>query len=517
MARRSKSPLRWIARLLASGFAAALAFEGCVRWLAFAPGGANLAERFDLRRPELFAHPVEDLYWVLQTDFALAAGAELVAVPGYDSELGWTGGVVRRATDSPGPWAHPDEVQGDARRTVLLYGDSFSACASPRGTCFQDHLERAPEGAAYRLLNHGVGGYGLDQALLMLERTLDRHPEAAIAFGLLVDDDLDRCALSYRSWPKPRFERTSAGFVAREAAAGRPEPPLAAWYGLRLLLHGTALERTAVHRGSCSLRRIDERNRERCRFLIERLAERLEGREAFCVLFFGERTLAQPERNGWREAGLRSWLDEAGLPWVSTRGPLLAHARASGREVGEYFLANGHLSSLGNQVALRAITEGLAGRYGEAARADFDARELFGTLAPDRIAEVVLGGPQAAARYEYGFRQPFGRVEADRSRLCFRAGVEGPTSVRYELGGLARSFRATAKFIPVGELGPGEGSVLLELEADGEQLTGARLTRGDELELDVELSGRSSLVISVGDAGDGARGDWLYLASPRFE
>ena len=62
---------------------------------------------------------------------------------------------------------------------------------------------------------------------------------------------------------------------------------------------------------------------------------------------------------------MRETLDELGAPWVSTRGPLLTHARESGRALDPYYLSNGHLSPLGNEVALRAIENGLAGRFGE--------------------------------------------------------------------------------------------------------------------------------------------------------
>jgi hypothetical protein len=89
--------------------------------------------------------------------------------------------------------------------------------------------------------------------------------------------------------------------------------------------------------------------------------------------------------------------------------------------------------------------------------------------------------------------------------------------VRYDLGGHARSFAATARFIPLGQLGPGEGSVVLELSADGESLERVRLERGDEHALALDLTGRRTLTIAVDTAGDGAHGDWLYLASPRFE
>jgi hypothetical protein len=67
------------------------------------------------------------------------------------------------------------------------------------------------------------------------------------------------------------------------------------------------------------------------------------------------------------------------------------------------------------------------------------------------------------------------------------------------------------------KLGPGEGSVRLVLSADGETLFEARLERGQApLPLAVDLAGRQRFAIAVDTAGDGGRGDWVVLTSPRF-
>ena len=264
---------------------------------------------------------------------------------------------------------------------------------------------------------------------------------------------------------------------------------------------------------------IEAETRERSRMLFARMVELTErhGVETFFVLFFARPSIETPEHNGWREAFVRETLDELGAPWVSTRGPLLTHARESGRTLDPYYLSNGHLSPLGNEVALRAIEDGLAGRFGEGG-GGWSAEELAGSLTPDQIAEVVLGGKGSAARYEYGHRPPFEATEAYRTRLCFHATGELPTELRYQLGGRVRAFEATAEFFPSSKLGPGEGSVTLALVADGETLFESRLERGGApVPVRVSLEGREQLSIAVDTAGDGARGDWLVLASPAFE
>ena len=508
--------LRRGARLLAVLVVAGAATELAARSLLFGWLGDRLGERAsEVRRPGRVAHPVEDLYWLVGDRLAVRGGASLAPVPDYDPLVGWLGGAI-----DPAGYRHLDESAVGERRPVLLYGDSYAACVVPAGGCFQDHLERHALGATHAIVNYGVGGFGLDQAVLLFEATAERFAERdpQVVLGVLVDDDLDRCALGYRGWPKPRFERAGASWEARPAAPQRPDPPWTS-YALRLGLHGEALADSRLHDALCERAAIEAENRARCEALLARLAEgvRTRGLDAFVVLFFGPASIAAPEHNGWRERFLTDTLDALGLDWVSTRGALTRHAEQSGRAPADYYQANGHLDPLGNQVALRAITEGLQGRFRDAARFEWSPAELAGPVTADRIAAVVLGDEGSAARYEYGFREPFEHTEADRSRLCYRATGEAPTELHYELGGRVNAFEASARFIPLGDLGPGEGSVRLVLRADGERLYERRLERGDgPVPVRVDLSGRERLVIAVDTAGDGERGDWLVLTSPRF-
>jgi hypothetical protein len=504
-----------LAALAGAALFAALLLEGLVRLVLFtgAATGSELASR--VRLPERFAHPSEDLYWVLQADFN---PRELRPVPGYDPRLGWLG---ERIASSAGELWLLDADSAGERRPVLLYGDSYAACASPRGTCFQDYLDQSELGSTHRILNHGVPGYGLDQIALLVEATLDDYlaRDPVVVIGVLVDDDLDRAGLAMRGWPKPRFERSRDGWELAPAAAETPRPPRLVSYALRLLIHGELLGHSRLHDALCSVDEVEAENRERSRMLLARLVEHTErrGLESFFLLFYGHESIEAPERNGWREAFLRETLDELGARWVSTRGPLLSHASASGRALDTYYLANGHLSPLGNEVALRAIQDGLGGRFGEGG-GGWSESELAGTLSPDQIAEVVLGGKGSAARYEYGNRPPFEATEEYKTRLCFHATGKRPTELRYELGGRVRAFEATATFIPSANLGPGQGSVHLALVADGAPLVEARLERGaPPLDVRVDLEGRQALAIAVDTAEDGSRGDWIVLASPRFE
>jgi hypothetical protein len=506
---------RLLVRLALVALASVVLFELSVRALLFADFADSWPLARELRSPPRFAHwTVDDLYWELQQTFAEVPRRR--EVPSFDPLVGWLGhGVLA------GDRTHVGARKLGERRPVLLYGDSYSACLVAPGGCFQGVMERHPLGARYGLLNHGVGGYGLDQAALLFDATVDHYAERdpVVVMGILVDSDLDRCALSLRGWPKPRLERE--GGVWRIPPEPVPEnrsmAPGAAFYGWRLLLHTTQLVPEGVHDALCSEGVLEERNRERCAALLAWIAEGVERRgvEAFFLLFHRQGSLPDPGKSGWREPFLIAQLEALDLPWVSTRAPLLAHAEASGRPLDDYYQENGHLSALGNEAAFGAIQVGLAGRFGDGPVPEWSAVELAGRLTPDRIAAVVPGGPKGAARYEYGSRPPF--TARERSRLCIRAAQQGPTDVRYDLFGRALAFEASARLMPVGSLGPGEGSVGLTLLVDGEPRARHVVRRGDEpLHVQVELTGSETLVLRVDEAGDAIHGDWLVLVDPTF-
>jgi len=92
----------------------------------------------------------------------------------------------------------------------------------------------------------------------------------------------------------------------------------------------------------------------------------------------------------------------------------------------------GHLNARGNEVAFRAILDGIDGHYGERGR--------VAEITPAVFEDVELRGEQAVARFETGLWGPYQAPE-DRERLCFRVGEEGPVQMRYRLDGRARGFR----------------------------------------------------------------------------
>jgi hypothetical protein len=86
---------------------------------------------------------------------------------------------------------------------ILFFGDSFVESAACSDDTLPAKVERA---TGVDTPNYGVGGYGLDQMLLSVERvkrTFDR-PDDLVLVGLIADD-VDRILLTIRSSPKPYF------------------------------------------------------------------------------------------------------------------------------------------------------------------------------------------------------------------------------------------------------------------------------------------------------------------------
>jgi hypothetical protein len=489
-----RRPLAWLVRLTLVLVVASLLFEGAVRLLLFDARASGLSVAAALRQPTRLGYAEnDDEWWLLRQRFA--DPDRVIEPPKYDPVLGWRG-MNRIQAD----YDHGSRENLNGRRPVLLYGDSFIQCLTSRGECWEGLLEGSPFAAEHCAINYGVGGYGLDQIYLLLDLSLERWVELnpVVVIGILVEEDLGRCRLSFRGWPKPRLEIRGGQLVAERSAVPTMEELSrelgATSYGLRLL-------RGAKGAGA----QVDvEAYRALTHRILEETVELLRARELehFFLLFNTEGALAEPERLAWHGRALVADLDALGAPWVSTRGLLEAELQA-GRSLAELFDETGHLSPLGNHLSFQALANGLRGTFDGAP----------GTPVPTvaGIERVVLNGKRAEARYECGVRPQFPDPR-DVGRLCVRVGRGGPSEVHYRLDGQVGAFRARARLIGSG------GSVGLTLLADGEVVFPRQELAADgELVVRADLTGRRELTIEVDDAGDGVRGDSVALVGARFE
>ena len=351
---------RVLARVLVALVVGLLTVEACVRALVWyeVPYTRRLRER--LRNPANFAPSVTDEYWKLR--FLFADRDRHRPPQAYHPELGWISGRIDRDT-----FEHRDAARLRGRRPILLYGDSFTACETSAADCWEGLLERTELGERFAILNYGTGGYGLDQMLMLMRRSLDRYAalDPLVLVGILVDDDLDRTLLSFRGWPKPRYTLEDGELVAHTELRRDPaeflaeNPPRIASYAWRWLVNGTTLvPRSQRLRWSGTLAAFGEA-RGLSRSILEAMKQETSSRslDLAVIVFHGKGWLDSRPPRSWREPFLVAELDRLAIPWALSRTPL---EQASG-EVRDYFFLGGrhggHLTPLGNEVVFEALAD----------------------------------------------------------------------------------------------------------------------------------------------------------------
>ncbi len=380
--RRRRALLALLTGFLLAGVGGELLF----RQLLFGDSGWAQRAGGRFRRAQRFADPTSDEdFWKLQ---------HLFRPSGSRRDLRWHHPRLGWITSSFGkqPFRHEDEPSVGDRRPVLLFGDSFARGAYPPRYGWQGLLARKPSLASrYRLLNFGVRGYGVDQTLLLMKAVLpewrDRSP--VVVFSLLVDDDLDRCALRFRSGPKPWFEVEGGELLLHEPGDGgttawlRDHPPRIRSYLWRYVSRDWTWLPAVLRPPSGRDPETIERKRALARAILEEAQATLDaaGLEYFVWLFHGEHTIERAPGDDWRERVVLDVCEERGIPWVSSRRAILEHSEESGAPVEDYFLQSeedvqmaGHYNHRGNHAAFPALRRGLMRR--------FDSRSVDPVSAP---------------------------------------------------------------------------------------------------------------------------------------
>jgi hypothetical protein len=347
-----------------------LLLEGAMRAVLFADAMKSTALAHELRKPGLYAQSGGADYWKLYTRFE-QPGSRRRHNP-FSAHFGWLKDDIDAAT-----LAHADEQDLGARTPVLLFGDSFAGCVRRAGDCWQDLLASSELAERYRLLNYGVGGYGFDQAYLLMHDVVARFraQQPVVAMALLVDDDLDRCYTSVRIRPKPYFTVENDALRLHEVVEEDPlrfvelDPPGISSYFLRWCLFGSGwFARDAAQAWTHERDHVAEKEAVTARLIASAHAE-LEalGVTHFFLLFHGQGALTATGPYGWQEPFLYAELTRLGVPFVSSKRYLCAAARRTGQAPPDFFYqeepGTGHYTSEANAIVFDALRDGLAGRF----------------------------------------------------------------------------------------------------------------------------------------------------------
>ena len=315
---------------------------------------SDLALFAPLRRPERYASWFsDDDFWKLQQRF----GGEYPPPESTHPELGWVAEVDHATL------VHVEADRVGERRPVLLYGDSFAG-GVPGAERFQEILNSDPEFAReHYLLNHGVGGYGTDQVLLLLRRTLDHYDDPFVVLSLMTLD-LDRSVLSVRTGQKPRFRVENGELVLEPTQILEDShrffaenPPRIGSYLARLVVN----HRRFPHRVAASVRgdaRIVERKRAVNELIIRAQLEEVRRRGLDHVFLVFEPQEALREGPDWRAVFVRELLETEGVETMWARDVL----PATGADPADYYIPDdGHPNTAFNRLVAEALAARILG------------------------------------------------------------------------------------------------------------------------------------------------------------
>lgn len=240
-----------------------------------------------------------------------------------------------------------------ARPLTLVVGDSFAfGDEVDDDATFPAVLERL---TGQPVINAGVPGYGLDQAVLRAERLAAvYHPDTIIVS--FIPHDVLRCQMSYWSGhPKPFFEIAGGALSPRPAPEPPPDPlaPLK-----RLLAYSMTMELllpTWLHWQGPYEEAAHTHGREVACALMARLAAFATARGISVVVLAQPQQPSETAEHLELKDGVLACARAAGLPALDLF-PAIAALPSDRREA----LFHGHMTPAGNQLVAESLARLLA-------------------------------------------------------------------------------------------------------------------------------------------------------------
>ena len=485
----------------------------------------------ELREPRRWANHKTELYHRLSARWGDpsrdAIRDDLWKAVGHP-DLGWVSGSI-----DPETLAHGDERELNGRRPILLYGDSFARGVGARSTRFQGLCERSDLAEDHAILNYGLGGYGTDQTYLLLRSTVERYraKDPIVVYSFLLDDDLDRAPLGYKSGVRPRLQPTLDGGVERvdERCCAAEEyferhPLPRSGYAWRLLCqwpHWPEPWRVRFSGEQARVERVHQLNRHVFTALKRELDQL--GVEWFVLIFHGEKSATEMDLWAPHEAFVLETLEELGIPYVSSRRDLCRTAMETGGDLQagmqRLFIpkgqsGGGHYTPLGHVAAFETLRRGIQGLFQTEA---YEWPEPDDGFQPQRCIDLP-GFRDAIASLPDG-RAAF-LTDRHEDALYRIAPGKTPTVLTWDLNGLAHVLQFHASLQPRHlnqDSKKAAGPLRVVVEADGETLIDETVQRDHPLERQcLYLRSRNRITLSVASA-DGSEPGWLVMRNATLQ
>lgn len=437
---RPRTGLFWALRIGWVLIATVLGLEGVLRLALFHPNWLPMGE--GLRNPGLFFYGETPDFWLLRAHLRgrQGAGPAEYAHP----VLGWTSGRFNSES-----YEHEDEADLNGRRPVILLGDSFAGCHGDLERRFEQLMDEGPLGETHALLNYGVGGYGVDQIVLLGMETLKRFEgqDAVFILSMLVDDDLNRVILPFRGHPKPwvKSDGQRAIRIVRPPLPADPGEyldlytPRVPWWSLRLFRQQVLMNKKEMREAS-GIALMQESMRRTVTASVLQFHDQLkaQGEQGFVMLFLNRNRQEGKTRPGNWLPWLESVLEGHHIPWVRASNEIALHQARTGRPMDDYFATTGpgkgHYTALGNELTHLSLERGI--------RQAFDGPSFV----LQEITSRELIGKGAYSRWE---RFSYGGFTADDlPHTLMRAGAGGRAQLLFKVVQNARQFSAILRPLP---------------------------------------------------------------------
>ena len=310
-----------------------------------------------LRDPSLYADPLsDDDYHKLKFRWQ-TFGYYINPIGSIDLTLGW---APRKTQENPLGITSKTPYEKEFKEgTILFFGDSFVQGMGAIEERIPQQLDMLlPD---RRVLNYGVGGYGVDQILLRFRETHPSFRNPIIVLGIFMMD-LDRSILSVRTSQKPYFVLENEELVLRGLPINPdPEaflaahPPSINSYLVAFLTRRARLG--ADDHTELSYMREEKKliNRHLLKAIVEEAKQHQQ--PLFLVVFYIKQDL---KKTGWREIYLREEIKQLGVPYLDSKPPILEAAKTQDLPLNAFFRnTDPHLNGLGNRVVAEALAKRL--------------------------------------------------------------------------------------------------------------------------------------------------------------
>ena len=309
-------------------------------------GGLAFSSWDRLGNPAVYFDPLcDEDYWLALRRGEWGSSLHRVAPSEQHASTGWIPDRSSLDALEAFPTLHrPAEYD----ETIALFGDSYFFGTTPSGTRISDSLQGLRPKS--RILNFGVGGYGLGQILLRLEdRMTVLDPGSWVIIGVLTTD-IDRAILQVRDAPKPWFSLTEAGGLSAHFPA---QDPVTQWFKEHPVSANSLLWRRLIRTVQLYKSRGSEATMPACavaekkalsQAIFSRVSAVCQAGGLKCVVMGLYRPIDLKQGAGWRAEAIQS-AQKYGLALIDTAPKM----RASSTGWAELYGADDHPNPSGNR------------------------------------------------------------------------------------------------------------------------------------------------------------------------